>query len=255
MKSTTKISLILVFLLNSIFLMNCNYDGPICSDNPNDHVSNTNFTAEDSFSYEIDVMDHSAISLEAINGTIYFTGKSGTNSVKISGVKQVQSESTRDAIDHLEELTVDVQDHTNGILVRTMQPNQSEGRNYIVNYTITLPQDMDFYINSVNGHIIINEVQSNVFVNLINGNIESEAQLPPGGTIDMKLINGNLLLDIPQNTSANIDAKVINGSVNATNLEIRNRVETLKSLTGTCGDGNGEILLNTINGNIMLTGN
>ena len=255
MKSTVKLTLLLILLANSVSLMNCNQDDPLCPNNSNDNVSNTNFTAEDSFSYEIDVMDHAGLSLEAINGTIVVSGKSEANSVKITGVKQVQSESTRDATVHLEELMVDVQDLKNGIIVRTVQPNQSEGRNYIINYTITLPQNMDIKINSVNGHIILDEIQSNVFVNLINGNIDGEAKLPPGGTIDMRMINGNLVLDIPQNTSARIDAKVINGSVNATNLEIQNREETLKSLTGTCGDGNGEILLNTINGNIMVIGN
>jgi hypothetical protein len=238
-----------------MFLMNCDHDDLISTNSINDNVSNTNYTAERSFSYEIDVMGHSELSLEAINGTIVVAGESDAKSVKITGVKQVQSESTRDAIAHLEELNVDVQDLTNEILVRTLQPNQSEGRNYIINYTITLPQSMDININSVNGLIIIDDVQSNVFVNLINGNIDGEVSLLPGGIIDMKLINGNLLLDIPQNTSAIIDAKTINGTVGAANLEIHNRVESLNSLTGTCGSGDGEILLNTINGNIMMTGN
>jgi DUF4097 and DUF4098 domain-containing protein YvlB len=254
MKPTVKLSLLLIFLVNSVSLMNCNQYDPICSNNPNDNVSNTNFTAEDSFSYEIDVMDHSGLSLEAINGTIVVSEDSEANSVKIRGVRQVQSESIRDANAHLEELMVDIRDLKNEILVRTIQPNQSEGRNYIINYTITLPRNMDININGVNGHIILDEIQGNVFVNLINGNIDGEVSLPPGGTINMNLINGNMVLNIPENTSAQIGAKTINGSVSAANLEIQNRIETSNSLTGTCGDGDGEIFLNTINGNIMVIG-
>jgi DUF4097 and DUF4098 domain-containing protein YvlB len=254
MKSTFKLSFILVFLINSFFLMMCDYDDLVSSDNSHNNVSNTNFTAEDSFFYKIDVINHSGLNLTGINGTIVVTEKSGVNSAIIKGVRQVDSESIRDAKDHLEQLIVDVQDMEDEILVRTLQPQNSEGRNYIVNYTITLPQNMDIMINSVNGHIMLNEIQGNVFVNLINGSIESEVTLPPGGNIDMKIINGNLALNIPRNTSAKIDANTINGSVCATNIEIQDCVDTLRSLSGTCGEGNGRILLNTINGIIMIAG-
>jgi hypothetical protein len=234
--------------------MNCSQDDPISPNNSIDNVSNTNFSAKEPFSYEIDVMGHSGLSLEAINGTIVITEVSASNTVKITGVKQVKSESTEDAKAHLKDLVVDVQDLMNEILVRTEQPSHWGGRNYIVNYTITLPQNMDITVNSLNGRVTLNEIHGNVFVDLINGDIESEVTLPLDGTIDMKLTNGRLELDIPQNTSAKFEAAVSTGTVSVSNLEIQNRVETSKSLTGTCGDGHGTISLNTTNGEIIVMG-
>jgi DUF4097 and DUF4098 domain-containing protein YvlB len=90
-------------------------------------------------------------------------------------------------------------------------------------------------------------------VDLINGDIDGKVTLPLDGTIHMGITNGSIDLDIPQNTSAEFTAGVTNGSISVSNLELRNRVETSKSLTGTLGDGRGTISLNTTNGNIMVT--
>jgi hypothetical protein len=254
MKRTVKLSLLVVFLANSVFLMNCSKDDPVSSNNSNYNVSNTNFAAEDSFSYEIDVMGHSGLSLEAISGTIVIIEVPSSNSVKIRGVKQVKSESTEDATAHLDELTADVQDLTNEILVRTVHPEHWGGRNYIINYTITLPQNMDITVNCQNGRVTLDEIYGNVFVDLINGDIDSQVTLPLDGTIDMKVTNGKLELDIPQDTSTKFEATVSTGTISVSNLELQNRYETSKSLIGTCGDGNGTISLNTTNGEIMVNG-
>jgi DUF4097 and DUF4098 domain-containing protein YvlB len=166
----------------------------------------------------------------------------------------VKSESTEDAEAHLKELAVDVQDLTNEILVRTVQPNQSGGRNYIVNYTITLPKNMDITVNSLNGRVTLDEILGSVFVDLVNGVIDGEVTLPLDGTINMGIMNGSIDLDIPLNTSAEFTAGVTNGNISVSNLELQNRVATSKSLTGTLGDGRGIISLSTTNGEIMVTG-
>lgn len=254
MKRIFKLSLILIFLVNTVFLTNCSNDDVTSPIKGNNIVSNTNFTAEDSFSYEIEVIGHSGLKLEGINGAIVITEVFGANSVKITGVKQVKSESTADAKAHLKELIVDVKDQTNRVFVKTTQPSFLGGRSYIVNYTITLPYDMEIDVNSLNGRVDLNEIHGNVFVDLINGNIDGEVTLPLDGTIDMQLTNGMLELDIPQNTSAEFEATVGTGTISVTNLVLQNQVQTPKSLTGTCGDGRGTISLRTTNGEIVVTG-
>ena len=54
MKRIFKLSLLVIFLVNAVFLSNCSKDDPTSPNNINHIVSNTNFTAEDSFFYEID---------------------------------------------------------------------------------------------------------------------------------------------------------------------------------------------------------
>jgi len=254
MKHSLSLSSFIVFWAVSIFLLNCSKDDPTSPINLNNNVSNTNFTAEDSFSLKVDVMGHSGLSLQAINGTIVITEIFGANSVKIIGVKQVKSESIEDAKAHLKELTVDVQDLTNNVFVKTTQPSYLGGRSYIVNYTITLPHNMEIDVNSLNGRLTLNEIHGNVLVDLINGDIDGEVTLPLDGTIDMQLTNGILELDVPQNTSAEFAANVANGGISVSNLMLQNRVETPKSLTGTCGDGRGTISLRTTNGEILVRG-
>ncbi len=254
MKHILNLSILVALLAASIFLMNCAGDNPTSPNNSSDQVSNTNFAAWEPFSVEMSAASHSGLRLEAINGTIVITEVSASNSFKISGEKRVESESTEDAKAHLEELQVEVQDLTNEILVRTLQPKQSGGRHYIVNYTISLPRNTDVTVNSVNGQVTLNEILGSVFVALINGEIKSKVALPLDGTIDMKLTNGGLELDIPQNTSAKFAATVGNGTISVSNLDLQNRVETSKSLRGACGDGRGTISLSTANGDIRVKG-
>jgi len=250
MKSTFKLSLLTVVLAGSAFLTNCSED-PI---NPIDNVSNTDFSAEEPFSYEFAITDHSGLELRAVNGTITITQLSGSNSLKITGVKRVRSESNADATAHLNDLMVETQDLAVGFLVRTVQPDFSGGRTYSVDYTITMPRNMDIIVISANGQVILDDIHGSVFVNLINGDIDSKVTLPADGIIDMQLTNGSMALDIPQNTSTTFTAKVGNGSITVTDLELQNRLETAKSLTGTLGDGRGTISLNAVNGTITVMG-
>lgn len=255
MKRIINLLFLVAFSATTVFLMSCSDEiNPTSPDNSSDQVSNTDFAAWERFSIAMSAANYSELSLEAINGTIVITEASAADSFKISGEKRVESESIEDAEAHLKELEVDVQDLTDEILIRTIQPKLSGGRHYIVNYTITLPKNMDIKVNSANGLVTLNEIVGSVFVALINGDIDSEVTLPLDGTIDMKLTNGRMELDIPQNTSAKFNATVVNGNISVSNLDLQNRMETSKSQTGTLGDGSGTISLNTTNGDISVTG-
>ena len=108
----------------TVFLVTiCLYCG--CNDNSvdsNDNVSNTNFVAEEPFSFEVNVVNHSKLRLEGISGNVIIAGMSGTNSVMITGERRVGSESSQDAEAHLPELQVTVQDLANEVFVKTTQP-------------------------------------------------------------------------------------------------------------------------------------
>jgi hypothetical protein len=253
-KRIPSLFVLVALLAASMFLMNCSGDISTSPNNANDQVSNTDFAAEKPFSFETDVLAHSDLSVKAINGTIVITEAPNSNSVKISGKKRVESESAEDAEAHLKELEVDVQNLTGEIFVRTVQPKRSEGRNYVVDYTITLPKNMDVSVNSLNSRVTLDGILGSVFVDLINGAIHSKVTLPQDGTIDMSLINGIMELEIPKQTSAELSARVVNGNIGVSNLDLQNKTETSKFLRGTCGDGRGAISLITTNGNIYVTG-
>jgi len=237
-----------------------------------DNVSNTNFVAADSFSFEVEIETHTRLRLEGINGNVTISALSEADSVIITGEKRVGSESTQDAEEHLQELEVSVADMGSDVRVKTIQPEQTHGRSYVVDYTITLPQNLEVLVTNVNGAVTIdsinnsvsvvnvngqvtlNEIFGSVLVSLVNGQIQAEVTLSTDGTIVMTTVNGGIGLDIPQSTSADFSASVVNGTIGISNLVLTNQVSTPDSLTGTLGDGQGTISLSTVNGSISVSG-
>lgn len=269
MKSTCiKLSIAILFIV-CLFSLNCGKDSAVDSGK---NVSDTDFVAKESFSFVVGVVDHARLRLEGINGNVTITGKSDSDSVLITGEKRVGSESTEDAEEHLQVLDVRVQDLGDEVFVETIQPEKTYGRNYVVDYNITLPRSLQVLaynvngtviinslnnlasVGNVNGQVALNQIFGSASVNLINGQIEGEITLPSGGTIGMSLVNGNIGLDIPATTSAQFSASVINGTISVYGLYLQNQVSTSTSLKGRLGDGQGTISLQTVNGNITISG-
>lgn len=275
MKSKFRNYLIFLFLLISIILTSCGGGDVNVSVGGGNFPppTNTNFKAEESFSFEVEVVNHTQFNLTGENGEITITGISGANSVMITGIKRVRSDSTQDAEEHLKELEVNVQNLANEVRVETIQPQDTGGRRYEVDYTITLPSFLKIQLANVNGSVTLNSIENDVtvnnvngsvtlmkivgsaLVNLTNGIIESEVTLPLNGTIDLNTVNGNINLTIPVNTSAEFSAAVTIGNISISNLVLQNEVNTSTSLSGTLGSGQGTITLETEQvGDISVSG-
>jgi DUF4097 and DUF4098 domain-containing protein YvlB len=210
--------------------------------------------AEEPFTFDEAIGTQTALRLEGISGTVEVTGTPGATSVTITGVRRVQADTLEDATTHLAELDVVVSSSATEVVVQTVQPQFSAGRNYIVNYVITLPQDFDCRIMSINGRIFTDTIEGNVLLTLANGDITASAALPSGGDIEMRAANGNIDLQIPQTTSAEFVATVAIGSITVTNLTLFNETVTPGSRTGTLGSGDGTISLGVGNGSIAVHG-
>jgi DUF4097 and DUF4098 domain-containing protein YvlB len=267
MKIAIKVLLMLILAISSIFLVSCG-SGKSVNSGPN--VDNTNFKAEADFLFPIEVADQTLLRLTGINGSITITGRADFDSVIIAGTRRVYSESLEDAEDHLELLDVSVHEMTDEINVRTIQPDETYGRNYEVDYIITLPENFvittssvngavevdlianDVTISNVNGQITLDHISGNVSVNLVNGHIAGNVTLPLEGTLIMSIVNGAIGLNIPETTSAEFAASVVNGNILISDLDLHDEVITNSSVSGTLGDGDGQITLNTVNGNIAV---
>lgn len=278
-----------ILILSSIFIFiffsNCN-NGTDSGNN----VSNTNFLATESLSFKVAKGNITKFRIVGITGTIQITGAAQLDTVFIDAVKSVGSESTRDAEDHLPELMVTVEELNNEILVKTNQPGETHGRNYVVDYTINLPEDMlvtvinvtgTIEVNSVDnivtvnnvtgtvtlnqiignvsvvnvtGEIFLNEIIGNASLNLTTGNVTSKVFLPLNGALTHNLVTGNINLSIPVNTSAQFSATVVTGNISLSNLTLQNQQSSGKTLTGTLGGGQGAISVGTVTGNINVIG-
>ena len=274
MKSKFRNYAILIFLLTAVSVMSCddgNSDfGGVTF--PTFPFRNTAFEATAPFSFEVEVGTRSLLRLQGINDQMTMTGISGAHSIMITGIRRVGSESIQDAEDHVGELQVNVQSLANEVLLETIHAQDPEGRKYVVEYTITLPKNLEVHVanangivtldsiendvtvNNANGNVTFIDIIGSVFTNVANGTIESDVTLPLHGTIDLNMGNGNINLAIPANTSAGFSAMVSIGSIRVSNLVLQNEVSTPTSRRGTLGNGQGTISLETGNGNIRVSG-
>lgn len=260
-------SLTPVLLLFSIWVAGCNvFDGNNSTVNRNDRK------AQASFSYEIDLVNQLTFQIEAINGSININGAPDSDLLKVSGIKTVGSESIEDAEKHLDDLSVEVTETDNEIFVETIQPNNSRGRSYTVDYDISLPDNLRSIVLQVNGTISIEgiranleaelvngdieleDIRANTKVSVVNGSIESDIIMPLGGSLEQRIVNGTIDLTLPDTTSAMFSAEISNGDIVLSGLNLTDQNVTTRRVSGTMGDGNGSISLRVTNGEIQVTG-
>lgn len=236
--SNEKIIVAVSTLLSFLFVFACaevSVD-PELNLNGSGGFSDNKIKAQEPFFHTIDITTQKTCKIEGINGTIDLESVSGTNRVTISGNKIVSANTYQDALSQLDYLKVEISKLTNELIVKTSQPQLSNGRTFSVNYTIKVPDNLDLVIKS------------------INGNIKGKVTVPSQGIVDVRLTNGVLELNIPQTTSAEFSASTINGSISTHNLNLHNRIETFKSLQGTLEDGEGTISLKSTNASIEVSG-
>jgi len=234
--------------------------------------SDPDFTVKKTFEDDFPVENHIRVNVEAINGEVVVTGQSDAKSVMISAHLYVTSDSREDAELHIEDLDILVTDGADEILIQTVQPENFNGRKYIVEYDIIVPDTFEVVTSQVNGTIAILDIQNSVEVfnengdvllhgivagitaDVENGGIEAIVILPINETIDLSVNNGGLVISIPTSTSAEFSATVAGtGAIIVSDLDIEDSLSTSKSLTGTLGNGEGSITLSTVNGNIEIT--
>jgi hypothetical protein len=231
-----------------------------------------NFYAYETLTIELPIVNHKSIWLEAVRGDIEIEGQVDANSVIVTAEKRVGSDSLEDAEEHMNELEILATDQIDEFIIQTLQPGNTQGRKYIVDYHIILPIDMEIEVTLTNGNISVQDVENSVMVDAVNGNvflsnvfgsavvdltngsIDSTMVLPLDGEIRMSTDNGNIDLSIPTSTSAIFAASVTNGSIRTYNLEFDAAVQTTKLVTGTLGIGEGVIDLDSINGHISVVG-
>ena len=246
--------------------------GAACDSDDQFEVRNTDSFAEEVFSFQLPVDQRERLDLVGINGRVQVTGVPGGTVIQIDAIRRVESESTSDARANLSRLRVIVSEEATAIRVRTDQPRNPGGRNFIVNYAITVPANLAVNlvnvngeigivslrnicdVENVNGNVELEDLEGSATVALVNGAIEASASLIQNGVLDLQTVNGNVDLSIPDDTSAELSASVVNGSIEMTHLSMSDVVQTPRSLSGTLGDGDATITLATVNGAIRIEG-
>lgn len=243
---------------------------PACDDTTE---SPARFEAAEPFDVTIARDARTSLSLVGVNGTIRITGSPTANSIEVTGTRRVVSNSFDDAEAHLDLLEVRIDTSGTRVVVETHQPAVADGRDYIVDYAIALPDAFalivtnangdvtlealrnDIVVRCANGRVIASDIEADMDVKIGNGTVDASIVLPPGGIVVMDVANGGIDLNIPTVTSAAFSAKIANGAITLVGLTLSDEIRTLTSVQGTLGGGDGTITLTVANGSIVVTGN
>ncbi len=228
--------------------------------------------ATDTFSSAVEVTTQASLRVEAENGGVTVIGAANADSVTVDAVLEVRAGTVEDAQAGLAELDVEIRTTEDAVIVKTLRPEDTDGRTFVVDYEIVVPKDLEVQITNANGGIVVESIENTVvienangsmdlqdiigsfFAILGNGEVAAEVALPADGTIEIIIGNGNVDLFIPVSTSADFSATVGNGSISVVNLTLENMVTTDASVTGRLGSGDGTITLQLGNGTITATG-
>lgn len=234
--------------------------------------TNADYFAGKTFQQDVMVSDHMSLHLDGINGEVHITGQPNAGSVTITAEARVGAATFIEAQTGLKQLEVSIKDINGEITIQTVQPDNTSSRQYIVDYTLSIPSDLAVSVSLTNGHITVSDMEKSIYVilgnghvhlagisgdasvNVDNGDINGSMFLTAQSEIVISTVNGNIDLSIPTSASAELFLLVDNGTINWGNLDLINAQYTNQSLQGILGQGSGLIDLETVNGNIELRG-
>lgn len=242
------------FLILVMAACDCDVTGPNLGPGPIDiDIDPQPFTASSEFSFEVALAGQKSLRLVGVNGKVSFEGSDDLMALQVSGTRRVRSESQADADAHLALVQVAISEGAEELLVETQQP-RNDGRNYEVDYTVTLPKHLKAYVVAINGEVVLAGMAGDADVDLTNGEIHADLTLPYGGTIDLFTVNGNIDLKVQKNAAARFQATLTHGTISTADLDLQDRVSSPRSLSGRLGDGTGLIKLGLVNGDIRAEG-
>lgn len=207
-----------------------------------------------------------------VNGSVDVVGTPDVGAVSIRATRRVRSATPENAEAGLANLQVRVVSTLAEVLVETDQPHDADGREYVVDYEITLPRDLAFTgvnangpvtleglragvdLRVGNGNATLRDVEASARIALGNGNLEASMVLPEDGEVVFSVGNGTLSLYPQTDVSAKLTARVGNGTISVQGLTVVDPVSEPGRFRGTLGSGTGLIDLTVGNGNIQVKG-
>ncbi len=239
----------------------------------------TSAAQENDFRWNGRIAAGRTVEVKGINGSIHAEPASGSE-VEVVANKQARRSNPQ-------EVQIKVIEHEGGITICAVypsregkQPNEcTVGPNWNsntynndvqVDFTVRVPQGVNFRGRTVNGEVETGLIGGNVEVSTVNGSIRvaatgyAEAMTVNGsinasmgnanwsGPLDFKTVNGEIVLNLPADLSTEVEAETLNGDISTDfPMTVKGRVSR-RHLNATIGAGGRELKMKTINGSINL---
>lgn len=231
--------------------------------------------AEDVRAEEIEERDFSASNIQHIivdteNGNIQSSIWTDT-SIHIVLEKWATGDGEAEAIRNIDDIELSITEDTaiSSLSINVDIPDNMT-TDYGCNVSINMPATIELDLESANGNIKIEDTEAKAKLRTTNGEIDAnnhqgdldgetsngainvDITLPEDGKCELKTSNGNITLSVDLGTSAEIEASTLNGKIEIDNPDVVIDSEENGKIEAEIGDGDGDIDLETLNGNIYI---
>ncbi len=230
--------------------------------------------------HRVSAVGKKTLLIENINGNISFVSSSDSGIVKIVAEKEIKVKK-KYLNTPFDEITIEIDSTGNEIKIESIINNKGrdDGFNFNfdrkqkVDYEISVPEGISISVENVNGKISADNISNDLKIDQVNGSVDLdnysgllECDLTNGsfsGVIDstkginINVINGSVTLNLSNYISARVNAQSENGKISTDNLKFSDMIQEKKSFKGNLGteDNRSEIIIKTVNGKIVFTGN
>ena len=206
---------------------------------------------EDIEELSIDIGEVKTLTINWRNGTISVNSDPTSSEITITGKKYTWANTTARAEAALDDITVSLEPDDTSPTVAVLKfeaPKDSSGVTYGSDVEIVVPTNIMIDINSVNGDIMVEQIEGDTNIVLVNGTITIDSS---DGNIDINSVNSDIMVEqiegdtniMLENGAITIDST--GGNVEAINT---NGTVTIKARPNVNGIIRGE----TVNGVIFI---
>ncbi len=216
------------------------------------------------------------LALSNTNGSVTI-GTWDRSEIRVEAVKKVRHRDEDRAQEVMDQLLIEIEQSAGRIDIETRYPKFGDswlsGWNVSANveYTITVPQQADLDVSTVNGKVAVVGVRGRLDVRTTNGGIRIDDaggtvqakttnggidaelhQIDAGEDLSFRTTNGSITVSLPEEIQATLTARTTNGSIKTDfPVQVVGKMSRTR-IEGEINGGGGKLDLKTTNGGIKI---
>lgn len=220
----------------------------------------------------IKLSSESLLNLTNQFGSVHIYGIGIEDTITVYIFKTIKAQSRSEAEKHFNDIQLISSTNGDTIISKIEIQNGDSEIDYACGVFLEIPYKLICDLYNVQGIVSVSDLDTLVTVtnssdsilvirhngscelNTQKGNLNIEVAIPENGYCRGTTSSGNVLLSIPQSTSSILDAISHDGSVVYSNIEMDVIHQSDDSLSAILGTGNGNIHLETVSGDIQISG-